>query len=88
MVILSPMTSVNVEVVKNSNESATNLIRRFQKRVQGAGVLMRVRGIRYSGRPENKTTRKKRALAILAKKEKYEEAAKIGKPITTKKKRR
>jgi ribosomal protein S21 len=82
------MTNVNVEVVKNSSESATNLIRRFQKRVQGAGILMRVRGIRYSERPDNKSTRKKRALAILAKKIKFEEAAKIGKPIITKKKRR
>ena len=82
------MTSVNIEVVKNSNESPANLLRRFNKRVQGAGILSRVRKIRYSARAKNKFTRKKRALAILKKKNLYEEMAKIGKPIVSKKKGR
>ena len=35
--------ATNAEVSKNDNESAINLIRRFSKRVQGAGVIPRVR---------------------------------------------
>jgi len=82
------MTNTNVEVVKNSNESGTNLLRRFQKRVQGAGILPRVRSIRYAERPVNKFTRKKRALAVIAKRDKYEEMAKLGKPLPARKKGR
>lgn len=82
------MTSVNVEVAKNANESATNLIRRFTKRVQGSGVLPRVRSIRYSARPVSKFARKKRALAILDKKAVYEEMARLGKPLPEKKRGR
>ena len=39
--------AANAEVTKNEGESAINLIRRFSKRVQGAGVIPRVRGNRY-----------------------------------------
>ena len=35
---------------KNPNENTTSLIRRFTKRVQGAGILRRVRSLRYSER--------------------------------------
>ncbi|MDO8492647.1 MAG: 30S ribosomal protein S21 [bacterium] len=82
------MKNVNVEVVKNANESPTNLIRRFTKRVQGAGVLMRVRGIRYNQRPVSKFKRKKKALAVIAKKVLIEHLDKIGKPMIFKKKGR
>lgn len=82
------MKSVNVEVVKNAQESPTNLIRRFTKRVQGAGVLMRVRSLRYSQRPVSKFKRKKKALAIITKKALIEQMDKIGKPMIFKKKGR
>ena len=45
---------------KNNNENMTNLIRRFTKRVQGSGVLKRVRSIRYSERSLSKFTKRKR----------------------------
>ncbi|MEK7567393.1 MAG: hypothetical protein AAB513_00525 [Patescibacteria group bacterium] len=82
------MTSVNVEVVKNANENATNLIRRFTKRVQGSGILNRVRSIRYNERNKSYFVRKKKALTKLAKKAVFEEAVKLGKVIETKKYRR
>lgn len=80
------MTSINVEVEKNMNENAMGLIRRFTKRVQGAGILTRVRSIRYSARNKSHFVRKKKALAVLAKKVIYEEANKLGKVIEKKKK--
>ena len=82
------MTSVNVEVVKSSNENATNLIRRFTKRVQGSGVLNRVRGIRYNERNKSHYVRQKKALTRLAKKAIYEENLKLGKVIEKKKRGR
>ncbi len=82
------MTSVNVEVVKNANENATNLIRRFTKRVQGSGVLNRVRSIRYNERTKSHYVRKKKALTRLSKKAVYEEAIKMGKVIEVKRRGR
>jgi len=70
---------INVEVTRNSNENSQSVIRRFTKRVQGAGILPRVRSIRYSGRPVTKFIRKKRTLKSLVRKAKYEKLAKLGK---------
>ena len=79
---------INIEVTKNSNETTTSLIRRFTKRVQGAGVLPRVRSLRYHNRPETKAIVKKKKLKRLGKQVHYELLAKLGKlPVETKKKR-
>jgi ribosomal protein S21 len=80
--------NANVEVVRNSGENATNLIRRFTRRLQGAGVLPRVRGNRYYTRDLSKFGRKKRTLSILARKAKFEELSLLGKaPVAPTKKR-
>ncbi len=73
--------TTNVEVVKAGTESTTNLIRRFTKRVQGSGIVHRVRGIRYHSRAQSKTARKKRALRSIARKETVMELIKLGKLI-------
>jgi len=56
----------NVEVVKQGNESALSLIRRFSKKVQGAGIIKKVRGNRYSDRSQSPLARKKKALKRIA----------------------
>lgn len=78
-------TNVNVEVVRNSGENASSLLRRFTKRLQGSGVLPRVRSIRYSGRPLSKFGRKKKALTVLTKRERFEELSRLGKAPVSKK---
>jgi len=70
--------NINVEVAKNNNENAVNLIRRFTKRVQGSGVLKRVRSLRYSGRQLSKYTRKKKALKRITKTAHVERLKKLG----------
>ena len=70
---------INVEVEKTQNENSIGLIRRFTKRVQGSGVLPRVRSIRYFKRTPSKTFRKKRALKSIGKREALEELIKLGK---------
>ncbi len=70
---------INIEVQKNNNESATNLLKRFTKRVQGAGILNRVRGLRYSKRTESKYVRKKRTMKSLKRRADHQKMVKLGK---------
>jgi hypothetical protein len=70
---------INVEVEKTNNESNANLIRRFTKRVQGSGVLPRVRGLRYSERVASPYVKKKRTLKKLRERTEREKLIKLGK---------
>lgn len=81
-------TNTNVRVEKNSNENTASLIRRFTKRVQGSGILRRVRGIRYRNRAPSTYLTKKRKLTSLKKKEEREELIKLGKMPETPVRRR
>jgi ribosomal protein S21 len=69
----------NVEVSRNSNESTANLIRRFTKRMQGSGVIPRVRSSRFSERIKSRNVRKTKRLKKLERKEEYELQVKLGK---------
>jgi len=73
------ISTVNVEVTKNGNENNVNLIRRFTKRVQGAGILPRVRSIRYSTRKQSEYVKKKKTLKLLKRREEVAELIKLGK---------
>ncbi len=71
--------AINVEVQKNQNESTSNLVRRFTKRLQGAGIVQKSRGGRYHGRTKSRSTVRKTKLRLLVRREKYEELLKLGK---------
>ncbi len=71
--------ATNVEVEKNNQESTANLIRRFTKRMQGSGVLMRLRRGRYHARPKSKGVERTKKLTKLENKDKYEKLLKLGK---------
>lgn len=70
---------INVQVDKNNNESSANVIRRFTKRVQNAGIVRRMRDNRYYSRVKSSNVRKMARLKKLEKKEAYEKAVKLGK---------
>ena len=70
---------LNVEVVKTGNENNVNLIRRFTKKVQGSGVLPRVRSKRYSLRKASEYVKKKKTLKVLRRREEVAELIKLGK---------
>ena len=70
---------INAEVSKAGNENALSLLRKFSRRVQGTGLMRRVRADRYHNRPTSKTTRKKRALTCLAKRSRFQQLVKEGK---------
>ncbi len=69
----------NVKVEKNPNENSVNLLRRFTRRMQGAGILPRVRSIRYRNRKLSRFLVKKKRLISLKRKGEYEEKVKLGK---------
>lgn len=71
--------ATNVEVSKNNQESTANLIRRFTKRMQGSGVLMRLRRGRYHARSISDGVLRTKKLVKLENKVKYEKLLKLGK---------
>ncbi len=71
--------AINAEVVRTGNENNVNLIRRFTKKVQGSGVLPRVRSLRYSTRKASEYVKKKKTLKVLKRREEISELIKMGK---------
>lgn len=71
--------AINVEVEKNNQESTANLMRRFTKRVQGSGIVPRMRKNRYYSRTKSPAVTRMAKLKKLAGKEKYETLLKLGK---------
>ena len=80
--------ATNVQVEKHQNESTSNVIRRFTKRVQGAGIIPKVRSGRYHERVKSSNVRREARLKKLAKKETYEKLLKLGKIQETRRGRR
>lgn len=77
--MLVPPMATNVQVDKHNNESSANVIRRFTKRVQGAGIVPRVRSVRYHTRIKSRNVQRFSRLKKLVKKETYEKLLKLGK---------
>ncbi len=71
--------ATNVEVTKNGTENPLSLLRRFTKRVQGSGILPRVRGDRYHTRTLSSYKRKMKTLSGIIRREKLVEDIKLGK---------
>lgn len=71
--------ATNVQVEKNNNESSANVIRRFTKRVQGSGIIPRMRKGRYYERTKSENVRRFARLKKLIKKTEYEKQVKLGK---------
>jgi ribosomal protein S21 len=73
--------AVNAEVNKNDNETPVNLIRRFSKRVQGAGLIQEMRGRRYHSRDKSRLVRRKHTLKVIKRREQVAELIKMGKLV-------
>ncbi|MBI2474530.1 MAG: hypothetical protein HYV68_02400 [Candidatus Taylorbacteria bacterium] len=70
---------INVEVEKTGSETNASLLRRFSRRVQSSGIIIRVKGGRYKDRTESKYKRKVRTLSGLERRKKTERLIKLGK---------
>ena len=70
---------INVEITKNPTENNLSVLRRFTKKVQGSGILPKVRSKRYSERDLSHYKIKKNTLKNLARKTEILELIKQGK---------
>ncbi len=71
----------NIEIMKNPNENNANVIRRFQRKVQEAGIIHQVKGKRYNERKKSKLAEKASALMRMNKRKEIEKLKKLGKVI-------
>ena len=71
--------ATNVEITKNNGESSANVIRRFTKRVQSAGIIPKVRSGRYYSRTKSRNVQRAAKLQKLEKRAAYEKLVKLGK---------
>jgi len=78
---------INVKVKANKSENSVSLLRRFSRRVQGAGILGAAKSNRYNERPLSDYVKKKKRLKSIKKKIRVEKLIKLGQ-MTVKKKRK
>jgi len=76
-VIIFPMPT-NVEVTKKGTENSASLLRRFTRKVQGSGIVNRMRKIRYQDRSKSDYVKKKGKLKSLKRKDEIEQLIKMG----------
>jgi ribosomal protein S21 len=68
-----------LEIQKQERESSQGLVRRFQKRVQQSGLLLRARKIRFRERVKSEQMKKRAALRREELRKEYEKLKKLGK---------
>ena len=79
---------INIEVTRGNNENSLSLLRRFTKRVQGAGILPKVRGKRYSERTVSENVKRKKTLKRIERRVAIQELLRLGKPVPDARRRR
>ena len=70
---------INVEIIRNGTENSMGTLRRFTKKVQGAGILPRVRSLRYNQRDLSHYKTKMKTLKAIKRKAEILELIKLGK---------
>ena len=71
--------AIQAEVTKSGNENPLATIRKFSRRVQGAGLIRTSRARRYHARQASKAVKKKRALKLIKRRTEYRKLIKEGK---------
>jgi small subunit ribosomal protein S21 len=70
-----------VEVKKKDNESFDSLLRRFNRKIQQSGVLIRARRIRFFEPPKSRNLQKVAARRRAQIRQQKEELKKLAKPV-------
>ena len=70
---------MTLEVKKQERETAQSLVRRFARRIQQSGILLRARKTRFKGRPKSHQAKKRAALRRIKLKKEYQKLKKLGK---------
>ena len=73
-----------VEVKRKDNESFESLLRRFNRKIQQSGVLIRARRIRFFEQPKSRNLQKEAARRRAQIRQQKEEQKRLGKPVVKK----
>ena len=73
-----------VEVKKKDNESFESLLRRFNRKVQQSGILIRARKTRFFSKPKSRNLERAAARRRARIKDEKEEQKKYGRPTRRK----
>ncbi len=76
---MSPMPMTNVELNKNTHENGTSLLRRFSRKIQESGIIIKVKGNKYNERSLSKLSQKKLRLKKIIRRAEVEKLKKLGK---------
>ena len=68
-----------LEVKKQERETAQSLVRRFGRRIQQSGILLRARKTRFRARPKSRQSKKRAALRREELRKEYQKLKKLGK---------
>lgn len=71
--------ATNIEVTKSTTENTGAVLRKFTQRMRSAGIVQKMRKIRYRSRPLSKNGRKKEAIRKLTRRDEFERLIKEGK---------
>lgn len=71
--------AVNVEVLRGKVESNASVLKRFSRRVQESGVVVRLKGERYLERTKSRNHYRTKKLGSLVRKTEREKLIKLGK---------
>lgn len=71
--------AINVDITKGKTENGVAMLKRFTRKIQESGIIMKVKGKRYASRDASKLKRKKDKMIKLEGKDKYENLKKMGK---------
>lgn len=70
---------INVEIQRNPGENPLGVLRRFSRKVQSAGVIPRVRSLRFASRIQSPYKVKQKTLKTLKRRAAMAELVKLGK---------
>ena len=71
---------MGIEAKKQNRETSQSLIRRFSRKIQQSGILLRARRTRFRKRPKSQQMKKRAALRREEMKKEYEKMKKLGRP--------
>ena len=71
--------AINVKITKKNNENSVSVLKRFSRRVQESGVIIKVKSKRYAERLPSDYTKKKNKLKSLKKRADFQKQFKLGK---------
>jgi ribosomal protein S21 len=71
--------ATNVQVTKRDNENATSALKRFTNQVRSAGVVQKLKSLKFQERQPSDLKRKQQALRRIEKRAEREHLRKLGK---------